>query len=163
MPEHRNKAPLRSGELFFAALITGFSAIALWQAWEISGFTGLSTPGIFPMLAAGTMLVSGCFIVGDALSRRAVTRRAEDPGARILTGRLVIMFALVAAYVFAMPYAGFMVSSAVFLFVAFAFLWRKNLLISLVLTAGTLAVIYVVFRVLFQVVLPRGSLLQGWL
>lgn len=162
MPKQQTKAPLRPGELFFAALITGFSAIALWQAYEISGFTGLSTPGIFPMLASGTMLISGCFIVGDVLSRTAVKCDPDGLRTKVLTGRLVVVVALVVAYVFGMPYAGFMVSSALFLFVSFAFLWRKNLLISLFLTAGTLAAIYVVFRVLFQVVLPRGTLFQGW-
>lgn len=163
MQDRKSKAPLRPGELFFVALITGFSAVALWQAYEISGFTGLSTPGIFPMLATGTMLISALFIMADALARRRVEAAPDAEYAKVITSRLVGVIALVAAYVFSMPYIGFMVASAVFLFAAFIFLWRKNLLISLALTAGTLAMIYVIFRVLFQVVLPRGTLLQGWL
>lgn len=153
---------LRPGELFFASLITGFSVLALWQAYEISGFTGLSTPGVFPMLAAATMLVSAFFILSDALSRRRVKSTTGNRQMQVLTGRLSLVVALVTAYVFAMPYFGFMLSSAVFLFVSFAFLWRKNVVISTLLAAGTLVAIYLVFRLLFQVVLPRGSLLQGW-
>lgn len=150
------------GELLFAVLITGFSVVALWQAYEISGFTGLSTPGIFPMLAAFTMLISAVFILSDTLSKRRIANSQNSHPTQVLTGRILVVVSLVTAYVFAMPYVGFMASSAIFLFLAFAFLWRKNLGISLLLTTGTLVVIYLVFRVLFRVVLPRGSLLQGW-
>jgi hypothetical protein len=163
MRKKAKSASLRSGELVFAVLITGFSLAALWQSYKISGFTGLSTPGIFPMLAAGTMLISALFIVVDAVSRRNIESEPDAVAVRVLTGRLSITVVLIATYVFAMPYLGFTLSSALFLFVAFAYLWRKNMAISLLLTAGTLSAIYLVFRVLFQVVLPRGSLLQGWL
>ena len=149
------RTPLRPGELAFALLLAGFSALALWQAYRISGFTGLSTPGIFPMLASATMLIASAFILADALSRRRIETGATTP---VLTLRLVIFVAMVAAYVFAMPWAGFMLSSAVFLFAGFTYLWRKSLPISLLLTAGTLAAIYVIFRLVFQVVLPRGTL-----
>ena len=154
-----NKTALRPGELFFSVFLTGFSAVALWQAYEISGFQGLATPGIFPMLAAGTMLVSGLFILADSISRRRVAD--GDQQVAVLTSRLVITVLLVTAYVFVMPYLGFMVSSTIFLFAAFAYLWRRSALISVILTAGTLVAIYLIFRILFQVVLPRGSLMQG--
>ena len=163
MKERQSPAPLRPGELLFAVLITGFSALALWQAYEISGFSGLSTPGIFPMLAAATMLISALFILSDAGSRRSAGGSMEASPTRVLSSRLVIVALLVAGYVLAMPYVGFMVCSSVFLFLSFAFLWRRRIWISLLLTAGTLAGIYLVFRMIFQVVLPRGSLLQGWL
>jgi len=158
MSDKNQKEFLRPGELFFAVLIVGFSVVALWQAYEISGFTGLSTPGIFPMLASVTMLISALFILSDALSRRKITS-SDGSQLQVLSARLVLVVTLVAAYVFAMPYVGFMVSSSVFLFVSFAFLWRKNILVSALLTSVTLVVIYLIFRVLFQVVLPRGSLL----
>lgn len=64
-------------------------------------------------------------------------------------------------YVVAMPLLGFVISSGLFLFATFAYLWRKNLLISLILTAGSLAAIHVIFRIVFQVVLPGGSLVRG--
>jgi len=163
MRKLESKAPLRSGELFFSVLILGFSAVALWQAFEISGFKSLASPGVFPMLAAGTMLISSLFIFVNALSRSRAGRLAEGTRIQVLNWRLVFVVVLVAAYVFVMPWIGFMLSSASFLFVAFVFLWRRSLAISIVLTALTLAAIYLVFRVLFQVVLPRGSLLQGWL
>jgi len=161
MRQRKTKEFLRPGELFFAILIAAFSVVALWQAYEISGFTGLSTPGIFPMLAAITMLISALFILHDALSRRQIRANSVDK-IQVFTGRLALIVSLLAVYVCAMPYFGFMISSAVFLFLSFAYLWRKNVFMSALLTAATLLAIYLIFRVLFQVVLPRGSLLQGW-
>jgi len=163
MRKHTNKPALRSGELFFASLITGFSAVALWQAFEISHFSGLSTPGVFPMLAAGAMLVSALFILKDSFSRRHIENNPNHVKVHVLTWRLIIVIALVAAYLFAMPYIGFMLSSAAFLLASFLYLWRKSVGISILLTIVTLSAIYLIFRILFQVVLPRGSLLQAWL
>ena len=65
------------------------------------------------------------------------------------------------AYVVAMPRLGFVISSAVFLFAAFWFLWRRGPLISLLLAASSLGGVYLVFRKVFQVVLPQGSLTVG--
>lgn len=151
----------RPGEVVFSLLLAGFSAFALWQAFLISGFTGLSEPGVFPMLAAGTMLAAGLFIVRDALVRAGASERSGKFFEMVVTPRLVGMIALVGLYVAVMPWLGFMAASAAFLFVAFAFLWRRSLIISAVLTAATLCFVYVIFRIVFQVVLPKGSLLQG--
>lgn len=158
MSEKRTRRP---GELIFAILIGVFSVIALWQAFQISQFTGLSTPGIFPMLAAATMLVSALFIFKETRARPNFDSGTERFLKTVMPVRLVCIVALVVAYVWAMPWLGFMLSSAIFLFAAIAFLWRKNVFISAALAGFTLAVIYVIFRILFQVVLPKGTLLQG--
>ncbi|MBL4891399.1 MAG: tripartite tricarboxylate transporter TctB family protein [Rhizobiaceae bacterium] len=154
----------RSGELAFALILLAFSMAALWQAYGISGFKGLSTAGVFPMLAAAAMVFSGFFILKDVLAgrvSRSLTSQSEDTEHKVLTARLVTMIALVILYVAIMPYLGFIVASAGFLFLSFSYLWRKNILISTALTGVTLMLIYGLFRILFQVVLPKGSLIQG--
>jgi len=143
-----------------------FSGLALWQAYGISGLRGLSEPGVFPMLAAGTMLVSALFIVRDSFKKERQTNPSSAPPARTVTDffrtvlppRLLLTIAFVAIYIAAMPTLGFLVSSALFLLASFAYLWRRSALISVGLTALSLTFIYVIFRLLFQVVLPRGSL-----
>ena len=153
----------RPGELAFICLLVLFSAAALWQAYDISGFTGLSQPGVFPMLAAATMLLSCGFILRDALRKRT----SLEPGQRaafwrdILPVRLLVMLAMVAAYLYAMPWLGFVIASGLFLFACFAYLWRKSLLISLLLAAGSLGAVYFLFRIVFEVVLPQGTLLPA--
>lgn len=153
----------RPGELAFICLLVLFSAAALWQAYSISGFTGLSQPGVFPMLAAATMLVSCCFILRDTLR----TRSSRESGHRaafwrdVLPVRLVVMLAMVGIYLYAMPWLGFVIASGLFLFACFAYLWRKSFLISLILAATSLAAVYFLFRIVFEVVLPQGTLLPA--
>ena len=66
---------------------------------------------------------------------------------------------MVAIYLYAMPWLGFVIASGLFLFACFAYLWRKGFLISLLLSAGSLAAVYFLFRIVFEVVLPQGTLL----
>ncbi|MFT7210183.1 MAG: putative tricarboxylic transport membrane protein [Granulosicoccus sp.] len=155
----------RPGELVFAIALAVFSAVALWQAWLISGFYGLSEPGVFPMLAAGTMLVSSLFILRDVMSNaRDISNeksQSDDFFQTVLPLRLIVMISLVGLYIASMPWFGFIVASGVFLLASFMYLWRKSLGISVVLTVFSLACIYGIFRVVFQVVLPKGTLLTG--
>ncbi len=117
------------------------------------------------MLAAATMAVSALFI----LRRTAAQRRPADPSAQgrgrffkeIAPLRHLVMLGFIFLYVVAMPLLGFIASSGLFLFATFAYLWRKNPVVSLALTAGSLAAIYFIFRIVFQVVLPNGTLVQG--
>lgn len=151
----------RPGELVFAIALALFSAVALWQAYRISGFKSLSEPGVFPMLAASTMLVSGLFILRDSFRSKSPS---EQPGGffkSVLQPRLIIIMALVGLYIALMPWLGFIIASGLFLFVCFQYLWRKNILISVTLTLFSLGCIHVIFRVVFQVVLPKGTLLAG--
>lgn len=151
----------RPGERTFAIVLAVFSVAALWQAYRISGFRSLSEPGVFPMLAAGTMLVSSLFILRDAFTSANPSAQGAGFFKTILQPRLVIVMALVGLYIAVMPWLGFIVASGLFLFVCFQYLWRRSILISLVLTLFSLGCIHVIFRVVFQVVLPKGTLLAG--
>ena len=144
------------------AFLLVFSILALAQAYGISGFSELSGPGVFPMLAAGTMIVSGLAILRATFAKTSPPAAPSTPLRRffhvVAPLRFVVVVLMIVAYVAAMPSVGFIVSSAGFLFVAFAYLWRRSWLISAVLALGSLALIYVIFRLGFQVVLPQGTL-----
>jgi hypothetical protein len=151
----------RPGEVAFAAILVALSLWLFWQATRISGFSGLATPGIFPMLAAGLMTVSSAVVLRGAL------RRAPAPGgigrflAEVTPLRLVLVLGLVALYVATLPWLGFILASALFLLASMGLLWRRRPLAVALVAAVSLALVYVVFRVLFQVVLPEGTLLRG--
>lgn len=152
----------RPGELAFAVIILVFSVAAFWQSYGISGFTGMTTPGVFPMLASGVMIISGMMILIS--TAKAPPNPSENSGfySAVLSSNHIVLIGLVLAYIILMPIVGFVLSSALFLFGAFQFLWRKNPLVTALLTMATLAVIYVIFREVFQVVLPQGRLLRGY-
>ncbi len=153
--------PRRPGELVFVVLLLLASLWLFWQSVLISGFSGLSTPGVFPMLASGVMVASALWILRDT------ARRAPDGGGigrfleQVTPLRQVVMLGLVALYVAVMPLLGFVLASGLFLFVTISFLWRRNFFLTVGISALALGVIYLIFRVAFQVVLPRGTLLQG--
>ena len=157
MPELRTRRP---GEYVFSVALLAFSLFAAWQAWRISGFSSLSSAGVFPMIATFTMAVSGVFIVAEAVRARP---EAEGGSVRALAAeiaplRLVVFAVLIVAYMLALEPAGFIVSSFLFLFLGMSFLYRKSVLVNLAASAGSLVVIYIVFRHVFSVVLPEGRL-----
>lgn len=156
-----SKPARRPGETAFAVVCTLFSLAAFGQAYAISGFGGLSSPGIFPMLATGSMVLSCLFILAGTVGRPA------EPGPghaavrfmrEFLPLRHCVVLALMLLYLAVLPLIGFIPASGLFLFATFQFLWRRNVLLTIVLAAASLAAIWIVFRVAFQVVLPQGSL-----
>lgn len=153
-------AKRRPGELVFVALIAIFSLLAAWQAWMISGFSSPSSPGVFPMFSAGTMVVSGLVILTDTLRKRPADVRGPlgHALAEITPVRLIVFGAMIVVYMLALEPVGFIGSSFVFLFASMVYLWRGNLLLTLLISAASLAVIYFVFRHVFSVVLPAGRL-----
>lgn len=157
-----NPAHRRPGELAFAIILVVFSVAAFWQSYSISGFTGKTTPGVFPMLASGIMMISGVLILLAAVRMPPTPNDANGFFTEVVFVNHIVLIGLVFGYVILMPILGFILSSALFLFSAFQILWRKNPFVTLALTALTLGVIYVVFREVFQVVLPQGTLLNGY-
>ena len=156
----------RPGELLFSLCLIVFSAAAFWQSYKISGFSGLSKPGVFPMLASGSMCAASVVIFIGALLRRAAPggvaaafRRFFD---EVLTRDIAILAALMICFVGAMSYVGFVVAAALFQFVAMLIFWRRGVLWALLVSAGSTAAIYLIFRMIFQVVLPQGVWLRGW-
>ena len=61
---HKTKG---SGEALFSLILVLFSAAAFWQSYGISGFGGLTTAGMFPMLASATMLAAASFVLSGAV------------------------------------------------------------------------------------------------
>lgn len=148
------------GELAFSLLLLVASLFLAWQAWRIAGFASLSSAGVMPMLATGTMAVSGLVIMGQTARRRAA---AGHGGARrflaeVTPPRLALFAGMIVLYMLALEPAGFLLSSFVFLFAGMAFLHRRSLVVSLVVSATSLALIWFVFRHVFAVVLPAGRL-----
>lgn len=162
-----DKRDRRPGELTASLLLVAFSLLAFWQAFGISGLSALSGAGVFPMLAAAAMVLSGLLIV-----RRTLRMRPEAPGpgssaarfaARVTPRAILVVTAMIAAYMVVLEPLGFLVATFLFLLAAIAYLHRRGLLLSLLLSAGSLLVIWLVFRKVFTVVLPSGTLWPGLL
>jgi putative tricarboxylic transport membrane protein len=151
------------GELVFVLILLLVGLVALWQAWRISGLASWSSPGAVPMFAALVMVVAGAKIVRD--TRRVPgpdTSTDAPPASRFfhaITPAVVIWFTLlIVFYMFALEPLGFIVSSFLFLVASMFALGERRVLYSALVSAISLAVIYVIFQTAFSVVLPDGVL-----
>ncbi|GIK85912.1 MAG: tripartite tricarboxylate transporter TctB family protein [Burkholderiales bacterium] len=151
------------GELAFVLFLLLFGATALWQATSISGLGSWSSPGAVPMLAALVMLVSAARVALATLRRPP----AEVPSgsslsrefAHALLPRVVVAFTLlIVLYMFALEPLGFVVSSLLFLVAGMWVLGSRRIVYNVVVSAASLAAIYVIFQTAFSVVLPAGVL-----
>ena len=147
---------IKRGETVFVAVLILFSAAALWQAWSIAGFDKWSSPGVFPMLASGTMLICALFIYKDTIRKIEIQ---PDTAPVLPTPVIAITVALI-LYVITMPTLGFLLASFLFLFASISYLWKKPVWIALLVSAFSLAIVHIIFRLVFQVILPYGTLLE---
>jgi putative tricarboxylic transport membrane protein len=155
-----------AGEIGFTILLLALSAFMLWTAYGISHFESLTSAGAFPMVATGVMLLTGIANVVHALREQPTERQPGESlwakFGRELTPLVLVAFAAaILVYMLALEWTGFVLSSYVFLVVSMWLLGSRRLVLNLVVSALSLAAIYIVFQTVFSVVLPKGTLLQG--
>lgn len=141
----------RPGEDLFGFLWLITAVVLFWRSWRIAGFSSLSSPGAFPIAVSGVMVIAAAIVViGNA------KRRREAAGEPILPSTVAVFTLMVGAYALLLGPLGFLPSSFLFLVAGMKLLrrggWGGTILIALV----ALVLIYVVFRLVFQVVLPEG-------
>lgn len=114
-----------------------------------------------PMLASGVMLLTSLLILTETFRRsREVDNGAFGLIAYLFPIPVVLFTLLVVVYVAVIPIMGFLPASFGLLFISIWALWRKGPLWSLAISLLSIGVIYLLFRIVFQVVLPMGSLWQ---
>jgi putative tricarboxylic transport membrane protein len=147
--EHRRK---RRGEDLFGLIMVVFSVGLFWQAYAIAGFSALSSPGAFPMAAAAMMVIGSLIVAYGNLKNTA--SRDDTP---ILPAQVAIFTGLVLVYAVLLSPLGFLPSSFLFLFAGTRLLYpRAGWLWTGAVSLGALIAIYVIFRLVFQVILPEG-------
>lgn len=144
----------KPGESSFCFLLVMGSLYLFWQAYKISGFSELSSPGAFPLAASATMVLASCIVFINTLKRPAAegVRFAYHCFPPIVA----TIMTLILIYSVVLESLGFILSSFAFLFITIQFLYRRSVLTTLSITLLALIVVYIVFRLVFQVVLPEG-------
>lgn len=111
------------------------------------------------MLAAVFLLISSLI----TLVKTAKQPKGTEVGSFVtaITPRVVLFFAFITlAYISIINQFGFLASSLAFLFFSILVLYRQGFLLSILISINVLAIIYVVFRVIFKVILPEASIWQ---
>lgn len=163
----REAASRQPGEFVFTAVLLAGSAFLLWKAFGISGFQSWSSAGMFPMLAAATMLITLLIVL---------VRMVGSPPAPDAAGRgLRVFFTLVAPlpllggvvavalYMLLLQPLGFLVSSFLFLVLAMRLFGSTRWGLNLGVSVASLAAIHLVFSTVFSVVLPKGQWLARFI
>jgi hypothetical protein len=148
----------RPGEAAFALALVAFSGWALWASYGIAGFDRLSGAGAVPMLASAVMMVSALVILRDVLARAPAAPGLRAARRFLAPPRLLPFMVLMLGFAFAIGPLGFLPAASAFTLLALLLLWRRGPLWAAGVTALAIAVIWGLFRVLFQVVLPTGTL-----
>lgn len=151
---HTDHTKNKPGETVFGFLMLAFSLFLLWQAYEIAGFSALSSPGAFPMAAAAIMVVTSIIICIQnlKLSTPSESRFFKD----VLPPVVITMIVLVAIFSAVIDSVGFILTAFVFLVISIKYLYRHSWPRTIYLTVIILATVYVLFRLIFEVVLPEG-------
>jgi hypothetical protein len=144
----------RPGEAAFAVIVAAFSAFLLWTAYKISGFEALSSPGALPMAAAGTMLVTALMVAAQTF--RGKPDAGQSLRRDIVPMPIVLTIVLVAAYALLLNTLGFLPTSFLFVAILIRVLGGQSLAFCAAVSAGSILVIYLVFRIIFNVIMPEG-------
>jgi putative tricarboxylic transport membrane protein len=151
--------PRRPGELVFNIAMVVGSLFLLWSAYGISGFEALSAPGAIPMVTTAIMVLCGGLILRDTLRKGPV--QGETIAKDILPMPVIVTIAAIAAYALVLKPLGFLPTSFLFLTVLVRYLSKGSLLRSAVISLVTVAVIYLLFRIVFTVLMPPGIVPEG--
>jgi hypothetical protein len=135
------------------------SLILLQQAYGIAGFSALSSAGVFPMLATATMVGSLLAVLWQLRKAPAPADEGAEGGLarfrrEILPTTVIVFLVLTVAYMLTLERVGFLIASLAFLFLSIWYLYRRNPLLVAAISIGALAIIYLVFRYVFSVLLP---------
>ena len=155
-----------AGEIVFTVLLVAASVFLLWTAHGISGFSSLSSAGAYPLAATAVLVVTGLINLAATLRAPAAERAPGESTAaqfvRQVTPGIVVAFtAAITAYMLLLDRLGFLLASYLFLLGSMRLLGSKRWGLNLVVSALSLAVVYLVFHTVFTVVLPSGTWLQG--
>ncbi|MDX9861344.1 MAG: tripartite tricarboxylate transporter TctB family protein [Rhodospirillales bacterium] len=157
---------LNPGETAFGYLMLAFSLFLLYQTYTIAGFSSISSGGAYPMFAAALMVISSLVVV--VRNRCSPKVEATGPAEEWRRFRhevappypLIGYIGIIVLYMLLVEPLGFNLSSFLFLFGSFAYLYRRGIWLALGLSIGSVVVIYIVFRLVFRVILPEAEWLD---
>ena len=153
------RSVLFAGETFFSYLLTLFSIFVLVEAYLISGFKSLTSPGMFPMIAASAMVFSMVLIILENRKKaptgyKTWPQEMRAAGAAVLPANMLIYIGIIIVYMVLLEPLTFLPSSYLFLAGSMVFLQRGAVLRMAIISACTLAAVYIIFQYLFRVILP---------
>lgn len=144
----------KPGEIFFATLWIIIGTLGYYFALGMTS-DSYSAPSVFPKLASTVILLCGIVTLIKAIRREKPGEDAPRVFRFLLPQDVLVMITLIILYCIALPNLHFVPSSFCFLVAGMVYLWRgKKIMLSVIVSACTLAVLVAIFRYIFLVMLP---------
>jgi hypothetical protein len=131
----------------------GLAGFVLVEAHGIAGFSALGSPGALPLAAGSVMLVSAGVVFARALPAGRTARAGLET---LLPFRLLGFAALVVLFAALLDGAGFLLAGTGFLIAAMLWLHRRQPLRVVAWSLLAVLLVYILFRLVFEVLLPEG-------
>ncbi|MEZ5479130.1 MAG: tripartite tricarboxylate transporter TctB family protein [Thiolinea sp.] len=151
-----HKLKLHPGESIFGGLMLLFSLFAFYKAYQIAGFSALSSPGAIPMAASAIMVIASCLIVISNFSRPRAERGFRHFVDQVIPWSVAVFCGFILIFAVVLKTVGFIITAFSFLLVSIWFLQKRGFVPALLLALVSIVLVYIVFRLVFQVVLPEG-------
>ena len=102
-------------------------------------------------------------VEGSVAGMPAPLPAGAAPRPQVLPGALLKLLACMLGYLLLLEPLGFVVASLLFLLVSMSVLGSRRIGLNLLVAVGVVGLIFVLFRTVFSVVLPAGTLVAPWL
>ncbi len=146
------------GERTFCILLVVFSLFVLYQAYLISGFSSISSPGAVPLGAGAVLLIAAVRVLwelrGKPTHGESWAASAKRFSHEHFPRHIVVFTLLSVAYLAVIQWASFYVSTFAFLMLSIVYLRRGKVLSALVASGISVLAIYLLFTLAFSVYLP---------
>ncbi|WP_027910117.1 tripartite tricarboxylate transporter TctB family protein [Pseudomonas sp. URMO17WK12:I4] len=146
------------GERTFCVLLVIFSVFVLHQAYLISGLSSVSSPGAFPLGAGAVLLIAALRVLwelrGKPTHGEGWLASAKRFSQEHFPHHIVVFTLLSVAYLAAIQWASFYISTFAFLMLSIVYLRRGKVLSALLASGISVLAIYLLFTLAFSVYLP---------
>jgi hypothetical protein len=118
-------------------------------------FQGISNgPGSIPQIVTGSLVLMLGYLVVQLVAKRYKEGSIKDAVLYLFNKDVVVLLSTLIVYGLVLELIHFIPATFIFLVATMYLLDPKKLMQKAVISAGTLAVLYLIFSTLFQVVLP---------
>lgn len=150
------QTPYRPGERIFIWLLLAFGIFVLITGLKIPNLENLSSAGVFPIFIGSILILTMVHVLWHNRKRYATWTLREEckqVPAFVLPVTVVGYAGILLLYILATAPLHFIPSSFAFLVISFIFLRAASPVRSVIIGAGTLAGIYILFQTIFKVIL----------
>jgi putative tricarboxylic transport membrane protein len=158
--ENKKKHPVQSnkklGEIYFLVILLALFALFFYEAMGDKGILSgnLGGSGTIPQLMAAAALIMIALLFVQFIKQQYKEGKILEVFKSLFTKELIGIIVMVVLYALLLEKLHFVFTTILFLFFSMILLDRKRIANKLIISVATVAVIVLIFRYIFQVILP---------